>query len=136
MGDLLTIADIVAECRLGVYDWEQRTPQTVWIDLELEIDARRASTTDRVDDAVDYGRLVTVVKEVAGAKPYGLMETLAEAIASTVLNAFPTPAVLVRITKKALPGIGYAAVEIRRRAPSARRSTHPRVKPRVVRTRP
>ncbi len=116
MADRLLIQDLAVESRIGVFDWEQASPQTIWIDLELAVDAAKAAARDDVSDAVDYGRLVTTVRELARQQPYRLLETLAEAIAQRVLGDFDTTQVLVRIKKRALPGVGHAAVEVQRRA--------------------
>ncbi len=125
--DRLVIADLTVQCRLGIEEWEQEKPQPIQIDLELAIDAARAAKTDDVQESVDYGRLVTAVRELAERKPYRLMETLAEEIASLILAQFVIPRVLVRVKKRALPGIDYAAVEIERaRRPSARRGVEAR----------
>ena len=112
MTDRLIIQDLVASCRLGVHEWEQRTPQQVWIDLELSIDARAAAAQDDVAQAVDYGRLVTLVKQHAEHHAVHLLETLAESVAALVLATFPVPEVRVRVKKRALPSIDYAAVDI------------------------
>ncbi len=112
--DLLLISDLEAQCMLGVHEWERKEPQTIWIDLELSIDTTRASEPDDVKAALDYGRLVTVVRELAQASSYHLMETMAEEIAKLILKEFTTEFVLVRIKKRALPGIGFAAVQIER----------------------
>ena len=114
MPDRLVIRDLVAECRIGVFEWEQAKPQTIWIDLELEIDAKKAAARDEVKDAIDYGALVTTVQQLVQSKSYRLLETMAEEIATLTLQQFKTPAVLVRVKKRALPGIDFAAVEIRR----------------------
>ena len=112
MADTLIIQDLEVACRLGVHEWEQDAPQTIWIDLELAIDASRAAARDDVREAVDYARLVAAVKEQAQAQAYRLLETIAEAIAADVLRQFGTSQVRVRVKKRALPGIGYAAVEV------------------------
>ncbi len=112
--DRFIIEGIEAECRLGVYEWEQEKPQPIWIDLELAIDAKRASARDDMRDAVDYAALVASVREEAQRRPIKLLETLTETIASLVLEQFGTPWVRVRVKKRALPGIGYAAVEVER----------------------
>ena len=112
--DTLVIRKLVAQCRLGVFDWEQAKPQTVWIDLELAIDAAKAAATDEVRDAVDYARLVSEVKALVEGKPYRLMETLAEEVAEHALTSFAVPRVVVRVTKQALPEIEAATVEVRR----------------------
>lgn len=123
MSDRLIIADLKAECRLGVHEWERQSPQPIWIDLELAIDAAKAARRDDVQDAVDYGRLVTVVKGVAEGKTYRLLETLAEAIAAAILAQFRVGQAKVRVKKRALPGIDYAAVEIERPARRASRGS-------------
>ena len=116
MSDRLILSAIEADCRLGVYAWEQQAAQPVWIDLELGIAAARAAAGDSVEDAVDYAALVTAVREVAEGRAFHLLETLAEAIAAAVLAQGATSWVRVRVKKRALKRIGYAAVEIERRA--------------------
>ena len=110
--DKLIISDLVASCRIGVTAEEQARPQHIWIDLELQIDAARAAATDDLNHAVDYARLVTVVRDFAQGNTHTLLETLAEKIAALVLKEFHPPQVLVRIKKRALPDVGYAAVEL------------------------
>jgi len=116
MPDKLVIHDLVAECRLGIFEWEQKTPQNVWIDLELAIDAAKVAASDDVNATIDYGRLVTTVKQHVQRKPFRLLETMAEEVAALVLKEFLTTQVLVRVKKRALPGVDFAAVEISRHA--------------------
>ena len=115
MTDKLRITDLVAECHIGVFEWEQANPQNVWIDLELEIDATQAAAHDDVRATIDYGRLVTVVKQYVQHKAFHLLETMAEGVAALILNEFLTTQVMVRIKKRSLPGVEYAAVELVRR---------------------
>ena len=110
--DTLIIKDLVVECRIGVLEWEQATPQSVWIDLELEIDAAKAAAHDDVNTTIDYARLVAAVTQHAQGKPFHLLETMAEEMALLILKEFHTPQVLVRVKKRALPSIDYAAVEV------------------------
>ena len=93
----------------------------MWIDLELGIDAARAAASDAVEEAVDYATLVTAVRAVVEGRTFRLLETLAEAIAAAVLAQRAVPWVRVRVKKRALKQIGYAAVEIERRAGQRRR---------------
>ena len=116
MPDKLLIKDLVAECRIGVLEWEQATPQNVWIDLELEIDAAHAAASDEVSATVDYARLVAAVTQHAQGKPFHLLETMAEEIAALVLKELLVPQVTVRVKKRILPGVDYAAVNITRPA--------------------
>lgn len=114
MPDTLYIRGLLAQCRIGVFEWEQANPQALWIDLELEIDAAKAARRDDVAEAIDYGTIVTRVKGLVQERPYHLLETMAEKIAVFILAQFATSKVLVRVTKRALPGIESAAVEVLR----------------------
>jgi dihydroneopterin aldolase len=116
MPDRLTVSELAAECRIGVFEWERARAQTVWMDLDLAIDAAAAAAQDDVSATVDYGRLVTAVRQQAQGRVYRLLETLAEDVAALILRDFPTSGVRVRVKKKALPGIGSAAVDIERSA--------------------
>ena len=108
------------ECRLGVYEWEQRTPQTVWLDVELAIDAARAAAHDDVREAVDYAALVARLRALAASHTFCLMETLAEVVAAAALKASGSSRVRVRVRKRALEGLGSAEVEVERLAPRER----------------
>ncbi len=114
MPDKLIIHDLATECRLGVYDWEKEKPQPVWIDIEVAIDARKAAKSDAMGDAVDYAALVTLVKTTAAERAYNLLETLADKLAEKIVQEIASPEVTVRVKKRALPGIAYAAVEVQR----------------------
>ena len=115
MADTLCINGLSATCRVGVHEWEQANPQQVLIDVELEINAAKAAARDDVVDALDYERLVSAVQQLAQERTYRLLETMAEDIATLILQVFDTPQVLVRVTKRALPAIHSAAIEIIRR---------------------
>lgn len=116
MADRLVIHDLAADCRVGVFDWEQERPQTIWIDLELPIDAAAAAERDDVGATIDYSRLVGAVRQRVEQRPYRLLETLAEDVAGLVLEGFHAESVTVRVKKRSLPGVDYAAVELTREA--------------------
>ncbi len=115
MVDKLIISDLAVPCRIGVTEAERATPQTIWVDLELAIDAAKAARYDRLTDAVDYARLARRIEERA-QQPVQLLETIADAIADLVLFEFRSKRVTVKVKKRALPNIGYAAVEVTRSA--------------------
>ncbi len=112
--DKLLIRGLIVQCQIGVTEAERAKRQTIRIDLELGIDAASAAAEDDLRKAIDYARLVDVVRQQAESHPLCLLETLAERIASTVLDAFHPDHVQVRVSKRALPGIDDATIEIRR----------------------
>ena len=121
MPDKLIISNLELSCRLGVYEREQAAPQPVWVDLEVEIDARRAAAQDDVREALDYARLVSLVKQRVESQAFHLLETMAEQVAALILQDTGSREVTVRVKKRALPNLEYAAVEITRRAGESRR---------------
>lgn len=137
MADTLRIQDVAIDCRIGVTEEERAVPQTIWVDLEVAVDAARAAARDDVRSTVDYAALVSSVHELAQSKPYRLLETIAEEIASLILGESGTSWVRVQVRKRALPGIGYAAVTVERAAPRPRRPARRgvRARPRLARAR-
>jgi len=127
MADTLAIHDLLVSCRLGVFEWEREQPQEIRVDVELEIDAAAAAKHDDVRQTVDYAALAGAIAELAQRRSFRLMETLAHAIATMMLEWGATKAVQVRVKKQALAGIGYAAVTVERRRRMARRVARARV---------
>ena len=115
MADMLKMYDVVIETHVGVFEWERKELQKIWLDIELPIDARGAARADDVQHVVDYGALVTQVRQHVGQRTYHLMETIAEETAQLILDHFPTDQVQVRVKKRALPGVDHACVEILRK---------------------
>jgi dihydroneopterin aldolase len=115
------IHDLRITTRIGVYPWERVLPQTIRIDLDLELASDRAFATGELADALDYSVVVERVRAFATANPHPLVERFAEALATLLLDEFGVPAVRVRVAKLgALPGVREIGVTIeRRRKPAA-----------------
>ena len=114
MADMLKLYDLVVETHVGVHEWERKEAQKIWLDIELPINVRGAAEVDDVHHVVDYGALVTQVRQHIAQRTYHLMETIAEETAQLILGHFPTHQVQVRVKKRALPGIDHACVEVLR----------------------
>ncbi len=104
----------------GVNPEERRLGQPFIVDLEAELDLRRAGRSDRLPDTVSYTQLYRVVKNVVEGEPRNLLEAAAGAIAAGVLEQHPSvAAVRVRVQKPRPPIRGSviesAAVEIYRK---------------------
>ena len=70
----------------GVLEEERRVGQRFLVDLELEPVDDVAAATDRIEDAVDYRDVVTVVQEVSSRYAYRLLEAFAASIADELLD--------------------------------------------------
>jgi len=112
MADWLKIHDLIVECHIGVFEWERKALQKIWIDIEIPLRTQDAARADELKKTVDYGSVVTAVRNHVQHKTYQLMETMAEEVAGVVVGQFHPSQVSVRIKKRSLPGIGEAVVEI------------------------
>ncbi len=101
--------------RHGVHEHEKRDGQDFLFDVDLQVGDRGSS--DRLEDAVDYGAVARAVQELSNAHAYDLLEALATAIADELLSRFDAQHVRVRVTKPGvLPGglEGVAGVSVSR----------------------
>ena len=102
----------------GVLDEERRDGQRFLVDVELDLEHEQAARSDRIEDAVDYRRIVALVRQVSDARPYHLLEAFAAAIADALVADRPVSAVRVRVRKPDVvldPPVEYAAVSVERR---------------------
>jgi len=83
--DRLSVTGIEVFGHHGVFDFERRDGQTFRVDLVLGLDTRAAGASDDLADTVDYGSVVTRVKDAVENDPVDLVETLAERIAGICL---------------------------------------------------
>lgn len=116
--DIIFLRDLKVDAVIGIYDWERRVKQTLVLDLELAIDARKPAQTDSIEHTLDYKHIAKRVAEYVGSCQYHLVETLAEHLAAMLLSEFHTPWVRVRITKPgAVRNARDVGVLIERHAP-------------------
>jgi 7,8-dihydroneopterin aldolase/epimerase/oxygenase len=88
MKDAVIIRKIQANTRLGIYEEELLLGQAVYVDLELILDLSKAGNSDHIDDTVNYVEVVILVRELAAAKQYNLLEHLAQSIINKLFAKF------------------------------------------------
>ncbi len=98
--DIIYLRDLRIETIIGVYDWERRIKQTVVLDLEMGADIRRAAATDDLTDTLNYKAVAKRVMEVVGGSECQLVETLAERVATVILEEFPVPWLRLTLNKQ------------------------------------
>lgn len=112
----VSIRELRLKAWIGLYRHEKIAPQTIAIDLEIDLPTDRVFRTGKVADTVDYGVVVRRVKELLAEERFGLVETLAERIASLISEDFHSPRVKVSIAKLGvLPEAKYVGVVVERR---------------------
>jgi dihydroneopterin aldolase len=113
--DIVYLRDLRVECVIGVFEWERRIRQAVYLDLDMAADVRRAASTDRIEDTLDYKAIAKRLQQFVGESQFQLVETLAERVAEIVLREFGVSWVRVRINKRgAVRAAGDVGVVIER----------------------
>lgn len=97
--DKIFLTALEIETIIGIFDWERETKQTVAIDLEMMTDVAKAAATDSIEDARDYKAISKRLIAFVESSSFQLVETLAERIASIVIEEFGVPWVKVTLHK-------------------------------------
>jgi 7,8-dihydroneopterin aldolase/epimerase/oxygenase len=101
--------------RHGVDEDEREEGRTFLYDVSLEI---APPVADRLEDTIDYRAVAACVREVADAREYRLIESLASAVADELSARFRAERVRVRVRK---PGISPAGLTVEYSAATADR---------------
>lgn len=99
--DRISIQALAVETIIGIHDWERRDKQLVNIDIDLFFDASNAARTDAIEDTVSYGDVARLVAELVETSHFNLIESLASAIADSVLSGFAVERIIVTVGKPA-----------------------------------
>jgi FolB domain-containing protein len=97
--DRILISDLLVRCIIGVRDEERRDKQDVLINLSLSVDLRKAGTSDRLEDSVDYRALNKQILRMAESSQFHLVEALAQAVADICLGNPSIKEATVRVEK-------------------------------------
>jgi 7,8-dihydroneopterin aldolase/epimerase/oxygenase len=84
--------------RHGALEEEREHAQRFLFDVRMELSDEPARS-DRLEDTVDYRDVVAVVRELCEGRRYHLLEALAFAVASELIDRFALVAVRVRVRK-------------------------------------
>lgn len=116
--DRITLSSMRYEGLIGATEEERVFPQMLEVDLAVEADLSTATTSDALDDTVDYSTLIQLTERTVEHSSFRLLEGLAGALAKGALEASPRiTAVTVRVRKLAVPmdvSMDHAEVEIHR----------------------
>ena len=127
MTDRIVLAGMVFLARHGVNDREKEEHQRFEVDVELELDAQPAGTSDDLEQTIDYRGVYETTRSIVEGPSFDLIEALAESIARDLLAGNPrADAVLVRVRKPDVDLGGpleSAGVAVHRRRASAPESS-------------
>ena len=98
--DRILLEGMVFHGRHGTLPAERELGQPFVVDVELRLDLRPAGLSDDLARTVDYGQVHRRVREIVEGPPANLTETVAERIATAILQDHsPVEAVRVKVAK-------------------------------------
>lgn len=97
--DIIYLKALKIDAIIGVFDWERQIKQTVVLDLEMATDIRKAASTDKIEDTLNYKAVAKRLIDFVQNSEFQLVETLAERITEIVLTEFSVPWVRLQLNK-------------------------------------
>lgn len=114
--DLITLAGLRVNCRIGVTAAERRRPRPIVISASLGVNLRRAARSDCLDDTVDYAGLSARIAQAVQSRSWSLLEAVAGCAADVCLREPLVRAVRIEAVKsRPVRNLASAAVVICRR---------------------
>jgi dihydroneopterin aldolase len=118
--DRILLEGMVFHGRHGTLPAERELGQPFVVDIELRLDLSPAGLSDDLAQTVDYGEVYRRAKEIVEGEPVNLTETVAERIATAILDEYmAVQAVRVKVAKPHVrlddTVLAGSAVEILRR---------------------
>ena len=89
MSDRIDIKNIRAFGYHGVFEHEAREGQDFLVDISMSVDLQKASTSDSLEDTVDYGSITELVANEIKGDRVALIEKLAGRIAEKIIFEHP-----------------------------------------------
>jgi len=97
--DIIYLKALKTDAIIGIFDWERQIKQTVVLDLEMATDIRKAASTDKIEDTLNYKAVAKRLIDFVQNSEFQLVETLAERITEIVLTEFSVPWVRLQLDK-------------------------------------
>lgn len=118
------VTDLRVDCLIGCLARERLHPQTLRVDLSLDLDTNAASLSDRLDDTWDYAAMARDLSFVLQQGRFYLLEAAAQVLLRYLLappgpsEGRPRPTgASIKLTKfGVLPGQATPSVELQARA--------------------
>ena len=113
--DKVFIKGLTFQATIGFYEWEKTIKQTLVVDLEMAWDTANAAKTDELAKTLDYSDISIAIERFANNNTVDLLETLAERIATFLLDEYHIPWVKLKLMKPtAVHNADTVGVEIER----------------------
>lgn len=114
--DEIHIEQLDVFTRIGVPEEERAKPQRLAVSISLWPYQQRNDVADHIERTVNYSTVAEETKNFLRDQSVSLIETLAERLASHLLQSFPIQKVTIELRKFALPDAKYVSITVTRTA--------------------
>ena len=115
--DRIQIEGLEVFAHVGVPDEERAAAQRLTFNLTLWPEHQAGDLGDSIEQAVNYAEVCAETRKFVEARRDRLIETLADALARHLLDAFDIGKVTVELRKYILPKVDFVAVRLIRERP-------------------
>lgn len=98
--DIIFLGGLEIETVIGIYDWERKIKQKIFLDIEMAFDIKKAAETDDIAYTLDYKTVSDRIVSFVETSEFYLVEKLIEEISKILLTEFPIPWVKIILNKK------------------------------------
>ncbi|MBI1302159.1 MAG: FolB domain-containing protein [Alphaproteobacteria bacterium] len=113
--DQVFIRDLTLEMSIGIYDHEKAKPQSVIINVVIDVESNLENPPSSINDVVSYENITNQIEDLAKSKHFDLVETFAEDIAKICLSERKAFSASIKIEKPdIIHNTKSVGVEIRR----------------------
>lgn len=98
--DIIFLGGLEIETVIGIYDWERKIKQKIYLDIEMAFDIKKAAATDDIAYTLDYKTVSDRIVKFVETSEFFLVETLIEKIAEILLTEFSITWVKIILNKK------------------------------------
>lgn len=113
-GDAIRIEQLEVLARIGVPDEERAHPQRLTVSMTFWPTDQDRKLDDDIARTVDYAAVCAETKKFVETRSDRLIETLADALANHLLQAFEIRQITLELRKFILPDVQFVAVTVTR----------------------
>lgn len=113
-GDVVRIEQIEVLAHIGVPDEERSQSQRLTVSVHFWPSRGAGELNDNIDNAVNYAEVCDEVRRFVQSRRDRLVETLADALATQLLDSYAIDRVAVEIRKYILPEVKFVSVTVTR----------------------
>lgn len=97
--DIIFIEDFRLQANIGIYAREGVMAQTIELSLQIGLSTASAGASDDIRDTIDYAKVVERLRGELESRRFGLLEKLAEFVATLVLEESQASWIRVSVAK-------------------------------------